>query len=154
MWVDWLHNPCRLGGPQRFRAGDKIRKGRMGNITTTILGGSPTLQSGGQNQKWPTCGRIGYMRSSVLRSFFLVNGVNSIVLFLRFFFGRPLYLGRFGSIILVPLKRTRGILDSGSAVHSYTQLDFWIDGVEDMGDVWAYEVWNMFQSCCCKVVHG
>ena len=27
-WASWLHNPCRLGGPHRFRAG-------------------------GQNQKWP-----------------------------------------------------------------------------------------------------
>ena len=24
-WAGWLHNPCHLGGPQRFRAGDKIR---------------------------------------------------------------------------------------------------------------------------------
>ena len=27
MWADWLHHPCRLGGPQLFRAGDKIRIG-------------------------------------------------------------------------------------------------------------------------------
>ena len=26
-WADWLHNPYRLGGPQRFRAGDKISSG-------------------------------------------------------------------------------------------------------------------------------
>ena len=26
-WAQWLHNPCRLGGPQCFRAGDKIRSG-------------------------------------------------------------------------------------------------------------------------------
>ena len=32
----WLHNPCRLGEPLRFRAG-------------------------GQNQKWPTCGQGGYI---------------------------------------------------------------------------------------------
>ena len=35
-WADWLHNPCRLEGPQRFRAG-------------------------GQSQQWPTSGRIGYI---------------------------------------------------------------------------------------------
>ena len=35
-WVRWLHNPCRLGGPHRFRAG-------------------------GQNQKWPTSGQGGYI---------------------------------------------------------------------------------------------
>ena len=26
-WAGWLHNACRLGGPQRFRGGDKIRGG-------------------------------------------------------------------------------------------------------------------------------
>ena len=35
-WARWLHNPCRLGGPHRFRAG-------------------------GQNQKWPTSGQGGYI---------------------------------------------------------------------------------------------
>ena len=24
-WALWLHHPCRPGGPQRFKAGDKIR---------------------------------------------------------------------------------------------------------------------------------
>ena len=35
-WARWLHNPCRLGG-------------------------LPLLQSGGQNQKWPTSGQGGYI---------------------------------------------------------------------------------------------
>ena len=26
-WGEWLHNPCRLGGPNRFRAGGRIRSG-------------------------------------------------------------------------------------------------------------------------------
>ena len=26
-WARWLHNPCRLGDPLRFRAGGKIRSG-------------------------------------------------------------------------------------------------------------------------------
>ena len=26
-WARWLHNPCRLGGPHRFRAGGRIRSG-------------------------------------------------------------------------------------------------------------------------------
>ena len=26
-WAGWLHNPCRLGGPQRFIAGDRIHSG-------------------------------------------------------------------------------------------------------------------------------
>ena len=38
----WLHNPCRLGG-----------------------GGSLTLHSGGQNQKWPTNGPSAYMTVAV-----------------------------------------------------------------------------------------
>ena len=35
-WARWLHNPCRLGDPHRFKAG-------------------------GQNQKWPTSGQGGYI---------------------------------------------------------------------------------------------
>ena len=32
-WAVWLHNLCRLGGPQRFRAGDKIGSGpRVGGL--------------------------------------------------------------------------------------------------------------------------
>ena len=26
-WAGWLHNPCRLGGPQRLRVGDKFKSG-------------------------------------------------------------------------------------------------------------------------------
>ena len=26
MWANWPHNPCCLGEPQRFKAGDKIRR--------------------------------------------------------------------------------------------------------------------------------
>ena len=35
----------------------------MGMVPTKPLppGGSPPLQSGGQNQKWPTCGQGGYI---------------------------------------------------------------------------------------------
>ena len=60
-WAQWLHNPCRLGGPQRCRAGDKISSGpQVGLVATQPLPswGSLMLQSGGQNQKWPT-GRFG-----------------------------------------------------------------------------------------------
>ena len=34
--------------------------------------------------------------------------------------------GDYGSFILVPLKRTWGILDSGIAVHSYTGIQMWM----------------------------
>ena len=34
-WADWLHNPCRLGGPQRFRADDKDKSGpQLGGLAT------------------------------------------------------------------------------------------------------------------------
>ena len=59
-WARWLHIPCRLGGPHRFRAGGKIRSGpQVGKVATQPLppGGCPPLQSGGQNQKWPTSGQ-------------------------------------------------------------------------------------------------
>ena len=68
LWAKWLCHPCRLGDPHRFRAGDKIRNGPlMGKVATAPLPsrGSPPLQSGGQNQKWPTCGESGYVTPAV-----------------------------------------------------------------------------------------
>ena len=56
-WTKWLRHPCRLGDPHRLRAGVKIRSGpQVGKVATSPLPsrGSPPLQSGGQNQKWPT----------------------------------------------------------------------------------------------------
>ena len=64
LWARWLRNPCRLGDPLRFRAGGKIRSGLLvGKVATEPLPprGSPPLQSGRQNQKWPTCGQGGYV---------------------------------------------------------------------------------------------
>ena len=67
--ADWLHYPCYLGGAQRFNARDKIRNGPKKNSGLAIrplpLGGSPMLQCGGQNQKWPTSGWIGYITQAV-----------------------------------------------------------------------------------------
>ena len=63
-WANWLPHPCRIGDPHRCRAGDKIRSGpQVGKVATSPLPyrGSPPLQSGGQNQKWPTSGQIGYL---------------------------------------------------------------------------------------------
>ena len=67
-WAKWLPHPCRLGDPHRFRAGGKIRSGPLvGKMATSPLPsrGSPPLQSGGQNQKWPTCGQNGYVTPAV-----------------------------------------------------------------------------------------
>ena len=63
-WARWLHGPCRLGGPHRFKAGGRLRGGpQVGKVATWPLppGGSPPLQSGGQNQRGPTSGQGGYM---------------------------------------------------------------------------------------------
>ena len=67
-WANWLPHPCRIGEPRRFRAGGKIRSGpQVGKLATSPLPyrGAPPLQSGGQNQKWPTSGQIGYLTPAV-----------------------------------------------------------------------------------------
>ena len=67
-WAKWLRHPCRLGDPHRFRAGGKIRSGPLvGKMANPPLPsrGSPPLQSGAQNQKWPTCGQNGYITPAV-----------------------------------------------------------------------------------------
>ena len=58
-WARWLHNPCCLGGPHRFRAGGKIRSGpQVGKVATSSLppGGVPTaLERGAESEvahKW------------------------------------------------------------------------------------------------------
>ena len=34
-WAKWLYNPCRLGGPYRFKAGNKMRTGpQLGKVAT------------------------------------------------------------------------------------------------------------------------
>ena len=63
-WARWLHNPCRLLGPHRFRARGRIRGGpQVGKVATKPLPprGSPQLKSKGQNQRWPTSGQGGYI---------------------------------------------------------------------------------------------
>ena len=46
----WLHNPCRLEGPRRFRVGDKIRSGPQvglcGYTTPAIWGVADTSEWG------------------------------------------------------------------------------------------------------------
>ena len=68
LWARWLRHPYRLGDPHRFRAGGEIRSGPLvGNVATSPLPsrGSPLLQNGGQNQRWPTCGQGGYVTPAV-----------------------------------------------------------------------------------------
>ena len=68
LWAKWLRHPCRLGDPHRFGAGGGNRSGpQVGKVATSPLlsRGSPPLQSGGGNQKWPTCGQNGYVTPAV-----------------------------------------------------------------------------------------
>ena len=68
LWAKWLPHPCRLGHPHRCKAGGKIRSGPLvGKMATSPMPsrGSPPLQSGGRNQKWPTCGQNGYVTPAV-----------------------------------------------------------------------------------------
>ena len=54
-WARWLHNPCRLGGPHRFRASGHNQKwpgSRQGGYITLAAWGVPTASErgeGGQN---------------------------------------------------------------------------------------------------------
>ena len=64
----WVPPPCRISDPHRCRAGGKIRSGpQLSKVATSLLPyrGSPPLQSGGQNQKWPTSGQSGYLSPAV-----------------------------------------------------------------------------------------
>ena len=79
LWAKWLRHPCRLGDPHRCRAGGKIRSGPlMGKVATSPLPsrGSPPLQSGGGNQKWPACGQSGYVTPAVSGSVLQSGGQN------------------------------------------------------------------------------
>ena len=67
-WAKWLRHPYRLGDPHRPRAGKKTGSGpQVGKVATSPLPsrGSPPLQSGGQNQKWPSSGQSGYVTPAV-----------------------------------------------------------------------------------------
>ena len=60
---------CCLGDPHYIKAGGKIRSGPLvGKVATSPLPspGFPPLLSGGQNQKWPTCGQSGNVTLAVL----------------------------------------------------------------------------------------
>ena len=60
--------PAVLGIPTACTAWGKIRSGpQVGKLATSPLPyrGSPPVQSGGQNQKWPTSGQIGYLTPAV-----------------------------------------------------------------------------------------
>ena len=58
-WAGWLYNPCRLGAPQRFKAGHKISTGTQvgagGYITTAAWGVANASEQGTKSEvahKW------------------------------------------------------------------------------------------------------
>ena len=53
-WASWLHNPCRLGGPDRFRARGQNKKWRtsgQGGYITPAVWGVPTASERGAESK-------------------------------------------------------------------------------------------------------
>ena len=56
-WARWLHHPCYIKDPHRLQ--NQKWPGQGGYIMPPR--GSPPLQSGGQNQKWPINGQGGYI---------------------------------------------------------------------------------------------
>ena len=72
-WADWLHNPCRPGGPQRYKGGNKIRSGpQVGRLATSPLlsqgsrlGGPQRFTKGDKIAMWPTSGQIRYITPAV-----------------------------------------------------------------------------------------
>ena len=56
-WANWLHNPCRQGGPSRFKAWNKISNasGQIGCITLAAWGIPNALERGTKSavaHKW------------------------------------------------------------------------------------------------------
>ena len=61
-------SPLPYGGSPPLQSGGQNQKWpTCGKVATSPLPyrGSPLLQSGGQNQKWPTCGQSGYLTHAV-----------------------------------------------------------------------------------------
>ena len=73
-----------------------------------------------------------FLPNSVLRSSFWLTESNFI------------YLGDYGSFILVPLKRTWGTLDCGIALHPCTGIQMWIS--------WALGLQSLAQTSANKQV--
>ena len=67
-WAAWLPNPCHPANLHGFGVGSKINTGpqmREWLCDRHREEGSPTLQSGEQNQNWPTKGQIRYLTRAV-----------------------------------------------------------------------------------------
>ena len=85
-WADWLHNPCRMAGPRRFREGwigsitsavwrfpnasDRERKSAVAHkwedgLHNPCRLGGPQRFRAGQNHQWPTNVRVGCITPAV-----------------------------------------------------------------------------------------
>ena len=60
-WADWLHHPCRMGGPRRFIAGEQNQKwsasGQIGHHPCD-LGGAQRFKAGDKISSGPQVGRL------------------------------------------------------------------------------------------------
>ena len=61
-WARWLHHPCCLGDPHRFRAGGQNQKwpiNGQGGYTTPAASGIPTAsEGGGKIRSGPKMGKV------------------------------------------------------------------------------------------------
>ena len=70
-WAGWLHNPCFLGEPLRFRAGGKSEVAHRWAEwlhNPCRLGKPLRFRSGGQNERCRTSGQGGYITPATLGS--------------------------------------------------------------------------------------
>ena len=68
-WAKWLPHPCRIGGSPPLQSGRKNEKwptsGQSGCLTPAVSGIPTASERGGQSQKWPTSGQSGYLTPAV-----------------------------------------------------------------------------------------
>ena len=61
-WARWLHHPCRLGGPHRFRAGGQNENwptsGQGGHITPAAWGVPTASERGARIRSGPQVGKV------------------------------------------------------------------------------------------------
>ena len=60
-WARWLHNPCRLGGPQRFRAEGESQvahKWKRWLHNPRRMGGPRRFRAGGRIIGGPQVGKV------------------------------------------------------------------------------------------------
>ena len=73
-WTKWLHYPCCLGGPRRFKAGGQYQSwptnGQCGHITIAALGVPTASKQGGRIRGGPQVGTVPTLSPSKKNTFF------------------------------------------------------------------------------------